>query len=143
MTTKRPDAAEGLKTEKASKSTGPKSAAGKAKSARNAVKHGLSRPHLTPELSAAAQALAAEMLADDPTLNPTAVGRIAELRLQQAQLRRAQEAELDRAMAQTDEALPFAARQAQAYLGSLDRVAPLIGYQDRMAGSLRKQLRKL
>src|SRR5215218_7521308 len=48
----------------AKRSTGPKSALGKSKSSRNAVRHGLSRPLSIDAASAEAQAIARALIAD-------------------------------------------------------------------------------
>jgi len=52
----------------AQKSTGPKNAAGKLKSSRNAYRHGLSHPlRLDPVTSAKADAIAHALVGEDPT----------------------------------------------------------------------------
>ena len=122
------------------KSTGPKSTV---RSAKNALRHGLSQSTPDLETSARAQALAEAICREGFGLDPAAALSLAEAVCHHDRVRRAVQDELQRGLQTTDPSLPWALRQDMARLAVLQRLVALENHERRAAGRLRKQFRRL
>jgi hypothetical protein len=127
----------------AAKSTGPKSATGKQRTAQNARRHGLSAGGRNPAQAAAAQALADAFCADDPQLDPARARAVADALVRLGEVARIAHETTDLAGAQLDADVGPELRADLARLAILKRLGALHDYEARAAASLRKALRRL
>jgi hypothetical protein len=131
----------------AQKSTGPRSAEGKARTSRNALRHGLTAPlSADPAAQAAADAAAATLVALG--VPPTAAAlRVGELVVHLARIRQAKQAAIARARAarpatHTSDAARDA-DEAAAICAALPELLTLDGYARKAQSRLRRVLREL
>ena len=115
----------------AKKSTGPKTAAGKLRSSRNAYRHGLSSPlWLDPLASAKADAIARALVGEDPTADK--LGTVEELVRAQLDLQRISSTRTD-LMAKFDLDQPDI--QTLQRMAALDRYERYVHTRRRRAGA--------
>jgi hypothetical protein len=131
----------------AKRSTGPKTPAGKAKAAKNAFRHGLSRVQ-PPDGAAAGEALALAQALTAGRSNVAERARVAAENLLYLQkLRRARAAALARALeavrAGQDALLSAPEQEALAVRAALTELLTLTGYERKAGSRLRKMLRAL
>lgn len=127
----------------AQRSTGPRSTAGKLKSAQNALRHGLAARTIDPTLNQAAAELAAQLIMDDGDMAEAGALKLAEGLLVQARVAHMRQRAMEDAIESTDAALPYAVREALAAAEVAQKLKSMQDYDRRAAGSIRKQLRKL
>ncbi len=141
------DARKAANRRNAALSTGPRTAAGQARSAQNARRHGLSRPTaLTGAAAAQAEVLARTLAGGRMELWDAALA-YAELDFHLRALRQAREACIEQSMLQSDPERPAAERQQArrdlAIFNNLKPLEVLAGYERRTLSRLRKIGRSL
>lgn len=127
------------------KSTGPRSRAGKAKVAANALRHGLAARRFVTAHEAAAQALARSFCAEDPDLDAAAALALARAFIALQRIRQARENLGETALEKIDAGLHQDARRDLAALEALvgKSAATLSDYEQRANAALRKALKAL